>query len=192
MSMLTVVYLQSTRNVLAALTRAAPPGPGEPVTALVGTSLPVRAVGSTSTNMTIPASALAAVTVNDTQPDAVLDPQGFQVVDDPQDKTVHLVTPIPPPTGSPPPTISLKLDTTNGAVMKATHVATPTLTLVAVLQKVTMPPQAATVIGPVTLVISSGSVSFTAAPGTEFATSETWDFAVFIQAMPPQAISTTL
>ena len=40
MTMLTVVYLQSTGNVLATLTRAAPPGPGEPVTALVGTSHP--------------------------------------------------------------------------------------------------------------------------------------------------------
>lgn len=191
MTMLTVVYLQSTGNVLAALTRAAPPGPGEPVTALVGTSLPVRAVGSTSTQMTIPASALAAVTVNDTQPDAVLDPQGFQVVDDPQDKTVHLVTPIPQPTASPPPTITPALDVTHGAVISAAHVTTATLTVVAVLQKVTMPPQAATVIGPVTLVISSGSASFTAAPGTELA-SATWDFAAFTAGMLPQATSASL
>jgi hypothetical protein len=192
MSMLTVVYLQSTRNVLAALTRAAPPGPGEPLKALVGTSLPVRAVGPTSTHMAIPASELAIVTVTDIQPDAVLDPHAFQVVDDPQDKTVHHVTPLPPPTGSPPPKITLTLTKTTGAVIKAEHVNNTTLTVAAVLQKVTTPPQAATVIRPITLGPSPSPVVYTVAPGTEFAAGGPWDFAVLIQGMPPQAISKSL
>jgi hypothetical protein len=192
MTALTVVYLKLTRNVLAAVTRATPPGAAEPVTALVGTALPVRAVGSTATHIAIPASELAAVTVNDTHPYAVLDPQAFQVVDDPQNKPAQQVTHLPPPAGTPPPAITLTLNKTKGAFIKVTHVHTKMLTVAAVLQKVTMPPQAATVIGPVTIGPSPGPVFYTFAAATEFATGETWDFAVFVQAMPPQAISKTV
>jgi hypothetical protein len=193
MSMLTVVYLQSTKNVLAALTRAAPPGPGEQVTALVGTSLPVRAVGKSSTQIAIPISELAVVTVNDIQPNAVLDPHGFQVVDDPQDKTVHHVTPIltsaPSPTT---PKITITLTKTTGAVIRAVHVHTTKLTVAAVLQKVTQPPQAATVISPITLGPSSSPVVYPVAPASEFTAGGPWDFAVFIQGMLPQALSKSL
>lgn len=190
MSALTVVYLSSTLNVLAALTRAAPPGADEAVTALVGTSLPVRAVGPTSTHFAFPASLLAAVTVNDTLPDVVVDPQAFQVADDPQGKNVPQVQPYPPAIPSSP-TVSLALDTTNGAVVKLLNV-TPATSLQAavVLQKITTPPQAARILAPVTVTGSSSGTNVADASG--FSTNETWEFSAFVPGMPPNAISKTL
>jgi hypothetical protein len=188
MSVLTVICLDSTQNVLAALTRAVPPGAGEAVATLVGTSLPVRAVGPTPTHLAFPASLLAAVTVNDTQPDVVVDPQAFQVIDDPQDKTVHEVQPYPPTTPSSP-IVNLKLDTTNGAVVTLQHVAAGTsLQGVVVLQKITTPPQAATILAPVTVTDAGTPV----AAATDFATGETWEFSAFVPGIPPNAISQTL
>lgn len=188
MSMLTVVYMQSTKNVLAAVTRAAPPGPGEPVKALVGTSLPVRAVGTSSTQLAIPASELAVVTVNDTQPNAVLDPHGFQVVDDPQDKTVHHVNPVhrSSPTT---PKITLTLNSSAGAVIHVANVAHTMVTFDGVLQNVLPTPQAATFTGRVTIGPSNGTVDYQVAPASQFRSGETWDLAVFIQGMRPHATS---
>ena len=68
MSKLTVVYLKTTGHVLAALTRAAPPEGDEPVTALVGTSLTVRASDRRWPMLPFPLELLAAVTVDDNQP----------------------------------------------------------------------------------------------------------------------------
>ena len=79
MSKLTVVYLKDTGHVLAALTRADPPQGTEPVSALVGTGLPVRFVGRPPADVTVPAEDLAAVTVDD-QPEVVISPQSFQVI----------------------------------------------------------------------------------------------------------------
>jgi hypothetical protein len=190
MSMLTVVYMQSTNSVLAAVTRAAPPEPGEPVTALVGTSLPVSAIGQTSIQMAIPASALAAVTVNDTQPDALLHPHSFQVVDDPQDKTIHHVIPLTrPPAIPPPPKITLTLSKAAGAVIHVAHVAQTTLTIDGVLQNVLPKLQAATLTGPVKIGPSNTAVKYPVAPGSQFQAGETWSLAVFIQGMPPHATS---
>jgi hypothetical protein len=190
MSALTVVYLESTRNVLAALTRAAPPGVGEAVKALVGTSLPVRAVGLTTTHFAFPASLLAAVTVDDTLPSVVIDPQAFQVTDDPQDKTLHEVEPYPPATPSSP-AVTVTLDTSNGAVVTLQNVTTTTsLSAVVVLQKVTTPPQAARILTPVTV---TGSLSgTTVAPASGFLAGETWEFSAFVRGMPPNAISQAL
>ena len=83
MSKLTVVFLKDTGHVLAALTRADPPTAGEQVSALVGTGLPMGAIDGTSADVIVPVANLDAVTVDD-QPEVLLDPQGFQVVEDPQ------------------------------------------------------------------------------------------------------------
>ena len=83
MSKLTVVFLKDTGHVLAALTRADPPAAGEQVSALVGTGLPMGAIDGTSADVIVPVANLDAVTVDD-QPEVLLDPQGFQVVEDPQ------------------------------------------------------------------------------------------------------------
>lgn len=188
MSALTVVYLDSTRNVLAALTRAAPPGAGEPVTALVGNGLPVRAVGPTSTHFAFPVKILAAVTVSDTLPDVVIDPQAFQVVDDPQNKTLHHVTSFPPATASSP-NVGLTLDTTNGAVVTLQNVPFGTsLQAVVVLQKVTTQPQAARILTQQTVTDAGLRVAL----GRDFATGETWEFSAFVLGLPPNAISQTL
>lgn len=188
MSALTVVYLDSTRNVLAALTRVAPPGAGETVKAFVGTSLPVRGVGLISTHFALPASLLAVVTVSDTMPDVVIDPQAFQVVDDPQDTTLRDVAPFPPPLGNP--KVSLTLDLTNGAAAKLQNVAPATSRqAVVVLQNVTTsPPQAATILGPLNVTDAGTPV----APASDFATGETWEFSAFVLGMPPNAISQPL
>jgi hypothetical protein len=92
MSKLTVIYLQATGHVLAAVTRAVPAETTEPITALIGPYLPVRSIGSDSQPVTLTFSAdlLRAVTVND-QPNVVVNPQGFQVIQ--QDSAVQ-VTPV--------------------------------------------------------------------------------------------------
>jgi hypothetical protein len=189
-STLTVVYLTSTGNVMAALTRAAPPGAGEAVTALVGTSLPVRGVGLTSAHFAFPASLLAAATVNDTLPDAVIDPQAFQVIQDPQGKTVQ-VQPYPPATLTTP-AVSLILDTAKGAVVTLNNVTAATsLQAAVVLQNVTTtPPQAARVLAPVT--VTGGTSGTVVAAPTDFGTSQTWEFSAFVPGMPPVAISQAL
>ena len=52
MTKLTAVYLTKTLHVLAALTRTDPPQGDEPVSALIGTGLPVRFIGQLPVNVT--------------------------------------------------------------------------------------------------------------------------------------------
>lgn len=78
MSHLSVILVEHTGHVLAALTRATEPPRDEPVSALVGAGLPVRfnltvAAVTTAHAITIPADLLAAATVAD----------GATVFDDP-------------------------------------------------------------------------------------------------------------
>lgn len=172
MSKLTVVYLKDTGNVLAALTRADPPATDEPVTALVGTALPVSAFGKATAGLTVSAQDLAAVTVDD-QPDVVAGPQGFQVVADPQGALQ--VT-----SASPPGHVSLSVTVATGATVA---VGTTPLPAMVVLQKVTTPSLPPTILSPVTV-----------GPGTTpvfskslFATGETWNLYAFVQGMYPAA-----
>jgi hypothetical protein len=188
MSVLTVVYLDSTRNVLAAVTRAAPPGAAEPASTFVGNSLPVRAVGLTSTHFALPVTLLAAATVDDTLPGVVIEPQAFQLVDDPQNKALHQVTPFPQATTTSP-TVGLALDTIDGAVVTLQNVTPGTsLQAVVVLQNVTTQPQAARILAKVNVTDAGTPV----APSTDFAPGETWEFSAFVSGMPPNAISQIL
>ena len=84
MTRFTVIYLKATGHVLAALTRADPPADAEPVTALVGGGLPVSRIGAAAADITVPANVLAAVTIDDDQPNVMTSPQAFQVAPDPQ------------------------------------------------------------------------------------------------------------
>ena len=187
MSALTVVYLNVSRNVLAAVTRATPPGAGEPVNALVGTGLPVRAVGSRPTQLEVPASLLAIATVDKTLPDVVIDPQGFHVIDDPQDKTRREVKPFPPETPSSP-RVHLALTHAHGAVVTLKNVPpTTSRQAVVVLLQITQPPQTPQILAPVT--VTGDAAGTTVAGGAEFNSGERWEFAVFVELMRPKAIS---
>jgi hypothetical protein len=83
MTKLTVVYMQDTGHVLAALTRTDPPQGTEPVSALVGTSLLVRFIGNLPASAAVSAQDLNIATVDD-QPGVVIGPQGFMVTFDPK------------------------------------------------------------------------------------------------------------
>jgi hypothetical protein len=184
-SALTVVYLKATGHVLAALTRAAPPVGDEPVTALVGSSMAVPGVSRTPADVAIPAVLLAAATVDGNQTDVVISPQSFQVVEDPADKSHPKVENVGTP-GT-----DLTLDTASGAKVTLTSSSSPpSLLAVVVLQKVTSPALAATILSPV--VISGGPDGTIVADSTGFVTGDTWNMFAFVQGQPPVSISKKL
>ena len=83
MSRLTVVFLKDTRHVLAALTRADPPASRRAGQRARRHGPPDRCHRRDVGHVIVPVANLDAVTVDD-QPEVLLDPQGFQVVEDPQ------------------------------------------------------------------------------------------------------------
>lgn len=171
MNKLTVVYLKDTGNVLAALTRADPPAADEPVTALVGTSLPVSAFDKATAGITLPVQDLAAVTVDD-QPEVVVSPQGYQVIQDPQGA-------LQVKSASPPGQVTLAITTTGGATVTVSN-ASPAMV---VLQKVTTSSPPPTILSPVTV----GPGSTTVFSKTIFAAHETWNMYAFVQGLHPAA-----
>jgi hypothetical protein len=65
MTTFTVIHVQDTGNVLAAVSLAAPPEPAPPVGDLVGAGLPLRLLGLPAPDaITVPADRLATVTVD--------------------------------------------------------------------------------------------------------------------------------
>jgi hypothetical protein len=181
MSKLTVVYLKTTGHVLAALTRADPPEGDEPVTALVGSSLTASAIGTVAADVAFPASVLAAVTVDDDQPDVLINPQNFQVVEDPQGQAPPQVKNFGVPG-----IVVLSLSTAAGAKVTVTNVPSSTsLPAVVVLQKVTSPSLAPTILSPVTVSVGPGGT--VVADTTGFAPNDTWNMYAFVQGQPPVA-----
>lgn len=179
MSKLTVVFLKDTEHVLAALTRADPPAIGEQVGALVGTGLPIGAIDGTSADVIVPVANLDAVTVDD-QPEVLLDPQGFQVVEDPQQLKPPTVT----SAGVVGSSVELAISQAQGASVKVTNVPSAlSLTAVVVLQKVASSSPA-----PLILVttVTVGSAKVVAAPGV-FVTNDKWNFSAFVQTLRPAA-----
>lgn len=179
MSKLTVVFLKDTAHVLAALTRADPPAAGEQVGALVGTGLPMGAIDGTSADVIVPVANLDAVTVDD-QPEVLLDPQGFQVVEDPQQLKPPTVT----SAGVPGSTVDLAISHAFGATVTVKNVpSAPSLTAVVVLQKVASPNPA-----PLILVstVTVGSQTVVAAPNG-FVTGDKWNMSAFVQTLRPAA-----
>lgn len=182
MSKLTVVYLKNTGHVLAALTRADPPAGDEPVSALVGAGLPVSAINAAPADVTMPAQDLAAVTVDDDQPEALINPQNFQVVPDPQGQRPPQVKNI----GSAGQVV-LSV-TTSGAKVTVTNVPSATaLPAVVVLQKVTSPSVAPGII-PVTVTVGPGGTVVSGSTG--FAQNDKWNMFAFVQGLPPAATGT--
>jgi hypothetical protein len=194
MTALTVVYLTSTGHVLAALTRATPPEAGESLDTLLGSHLPWHGTGQAAADVAFPASLLAAATVDDTWPDVsqsgtplatpLIDPQAFQFVQDPQNKTPPQVTEFATTAGSQ--AAQLALTVASGLTVTLANVPSNTsLPAVVVLQKVTTPPQAGTVLPPTTV---TGAASGTVVAGTGFTAGDTWSVFVFVQGMPPSTI----
>ena len=180
MSKLTVVYLKDTGHVLAALTRADPPTAGEPVGALVNNGLPVSAVGVTAADFTVPVKDLAILTVDDDQPGVLTDPQNFEVAQDPQTQTLQVKT-----GGVPGSSVTFAIDGNTGASVTVTSVFTATsLPTVVVLQKVTSPTSAPTILAPVPVAVDSPTV---VAGQTGFATGDKWNMYAFVQGLLPAA-----
>ena len=144
MSKLTVVYLKDTGHVLAALTRADPPEGDEPVTALVGTGLAGERHRTAAADVTVPVN-VPGCRHRRRRPARGRDqPAEFQVVEDPQD-TRH-------PTGKEfgaPGSTSPSHSTAPRARRHGHDRATATsLPAVVVLQKVTSPSLAPTILAP--------------------------------------------
>jgi hypothetical protein len=180
MSKLTVVYLKDTGHVLAALTRADPPAGDEPVSALVGAGLPVSAIAETSAGVTLPAQGLTAVTVDDDQPEALINPQNFQVVPDPQGQGPPQVKNVG---GTGQVVVSVS---TSGAKVTVTNVPSATsLPAVVVLQNVKSPSVAPEILSPVTVTVGPGGTVVSGSTG--FAAGDTWNMFAFVQGLPPAA-----
>jgi hypothetical protein len=186
MSKLTVVYLKDSGHVLAALTRADPPAAGEPVGALVNKGLPVSAVDAVSADVTVPVTNLAAVTVDDNQPDVLINPQHFQVVQDPSGQTPPQVASIGLAAGN----VALTIDTTSGAQVVVSNVFTAvSLPAVVVLQKLASPSPAPTILDPVTVTLASPTV---VADPAGFVIGDTWNMYAFVQGVRPAASAITI
>jgi hypothetical protein len=192
MTALTVVYLKDTGHVLAAVTTAVPPEGSEPVKALVGAHLPWRGTGQASVDVTFPDHLLAAVTVVENLPDIsrsgvpratpLIDPQAFQVVKDPQNKTPPKVTTFPSTAIAP--TAQLAFASLKLTVTLTNVPVTASLPAIVVLQEITTPAQAGTIVAPVTV---TGATSGTTV-ATGFQTGQTWSAFAFVQGMPPAFI----
>jgi hypothetical protein len=176
MSKLTVVFLKDTKHVLAALTRADPPAATEPVGVLVGTGLPIGPIDVTSAEVIVPVAKLDAVTVDD-QPEVLLDPWGFQVVDDPQ----QLKPPTVASVGVPGSTVSPAISASLGAAVTVTNVPAQSLPVVVVLQKVASPGTAPLIVASSVLVgiqrVVAGPAGFTAG--------DKWNMVAFVQTLQP-------
>jgi hypothetical protein len=177
--------------VLAAVTRAAPPEAGEPVKALVGAHLPWRGTGQAAVDVAVPVDLLAAVTVDDIWHDVsrsgaplatpLIDPQAFQVVVDPQNKTPPEVTKFPTAPGAP--VAALAFDhTSHDLTVTLTYVpSTASLQTVVVLQKITTPAQPGTIEQP--QIIPGGTSPTVVSAG--FQAGDIWSAFAFIQGVAP-------
>ena len=174
MSKLTVVFLKDTGHVLAGLTRADPPAATEPASALIGAGFTLGPVDGASTAITIPAAMLAAVTVDD-QPGVVLDPLGFQVIEDPQQ--------LKPPTVTAAGVAGSTVDTTishlaaAGATVTVSNMPLAALTAVLVLQQVTVPSP------PPRIVVTTLTVGTAQMVSGGFTAGDTWDVYAFVQTL---------
>lgn len=172
MTKLTAVYLNRTSHVLAALTRTDPPQTAEPVSALIGTGLLVRFIGQLLLDVTFYARDLSVVTVDD-QPDVVVNPQGYQVVQDPVTRALQ-VTGVGA-SGQ----VTLTIDTTSGAAVTVNMAGS--LPAIVVLQKV-KPTSSPPVIVPL-LTVPLGSAI--AMPASAFASGDNWNMYALVQTLPP-------
>jgi len=179
MSKLTVVYLKDTGHVLAALTRANPPAAAEPVSALVGTGLPVSFMGGLSLDVSFPAQDLAAVTVDD-RPGVVIAPQDYQVVQDPRSQAPPQVNDL----GSPH-QVTFAITAAAGATVTVANARLPARV---VLQKVPLATSVPTVVSQVDV----GPGSTVVAGPSGFTAGDTWNMYVLVQGLAPTAGKVTV
>lgn len=177
MTKLTVVFLKDSKHVLAALTRADPPAANEPVSALVDTGLPLAVIDGTPADVTFPVAKLDAVTVDD-QPEVLFDPQGFQVVLDPQNLLPPKVTSVGVVGSVVTPSISA---TTGAAVQVTGPPSSPPLTAVVVLQNITAPAPTRIVVGQVT----PGSSPAVVDSKGVYKAGDKWTVYTFVQTLQP-------
>jgi hypothetical protein len=196
MTALTVVYLKSTGHILAALTRAEPPAAGEPLITLLGSHLSWHGTGQATVDVAFHAPLLDAATVDDKWPDVsrsgtplatpLIDPQAFQVVQDPQNKTPPKVTKFATAFGAPAAHLNLVATPAPRLTVTLANVSSSaSLPAIVVLQKVTIPSQAGTVLPPTTV---TGAVYGTVVANSGFNAGDTWSVFVFVQGMPPAVI----
>jgi len=185
MTKLTVVQLTDTGHVLAALTRADPPQGTELADALVGAGFPVSSADGLAADFTVPAQDLTLVTIDD-QPEVLLNPQGYQVVQDPQGQAPPQVKQVGVPGSSVTPTISAG----SGVAVEVTGVSSATsLPAVVVLQNVTTPNQAPIVLPTVTVTVGSPTP---VSGKTGFVTTDKWNVYAFVQGLSPTAAEVTV
>ncbi len=181
MSTITIVNLTDTGHVLAALTRADPPTGDEPVTALVGAGLPVRGIDTAAADIILPAANLAAATVDFDHPEQVLlNPQNFQVVQDPQtgDRTLQNI--------GVQAQVTVNISAALGATVKVTNVQSAiSLPALVVLQKVTSPSLPPTILSPVTITVGPGGT--VVLDPTGFKSGDDWNVYAFVQGQKPTA-----
>ncbi len=173
MSKLTVVFLKDAGHVLAGLTRADPPAATEPVSALIGAGFTLGPVDGASAAITIPAAMLDAVTVDD-QPGVVLDPLGFQVIEDPQGLKPPTVTAAGVAGSSVNATIS---HLAAGATVTVSNMPLAALRAVLVLQQVTVPRP------PPRIVVTTLTVGTAQMVSGGFTAGDTWDVYAFVQTL---------
>jgi len=172
MTKLTAVYLTKTLHVLAALTRTDPPQGDEPVSALIGTGLPVRFIGQLPVNVTFHATDLSAVTVDD-QPDVLVNRQNYQVAPDPKTQALQ-VTAVGPTNLVTPAIVS--------ASSATIQVALPTpVPAIVVLQQLTP-------VSPPPFIKSLLTIPFVPTPvlgASAFAPGDVWNMYVLVLGLPP-------
>jgi hypothetical protein len=176
MTKLTVVFLKDSGHVLAALTRADPPAANEPVSALVETGLPLAVIDGAPADVTFPVANLDAVTVDD-QPEVLLDPQGFQVIQDPQNLLPPKVTSV----GVVGSVVTPSISATTGAAVQVTGPPPLTLMAVVVLQNVTAPAQTRIRVGKVT----PGSPPAVVDSKGVYTVGDKWTVYTFVQTLQP-------
>jgi hypothetical protein len=169
---LTVVYLNSTGHVLAALTRADPPQGTEQASALVGTGLLVRFIGSLPADATVSAQDLAVVTVDD-QSGVVISPQSFMVTFDSKGQAQVQ-------NAGAANQITLAIDTTSGATVTGATAQGPAWVG---LQKVTSPSLAPTTLSQVS-VGPGPHGSVVAGPGG-FTSGDKWNMYALVPGVQP-------
>ena len=181
MTKLTAVYLTKTLHVLAALTRTDPPQGDEPVSALIGTGLPVRFIGQLPVNVTFHATDLSAVTVDD-QPDVLVNRQSYRVVKDPQTQALQ-VTGVGAANQ-----VQLTIDHQSGAAVTVAFTANVSGEAIVILQKLTTPSTPPIIAAPFQVVSGVNPV-----PGlTGFVKNDLWNMYALVQGLPPVSSQITV
>jgi hypothetical protein len=176
---LTVVYLNDTGHVLAALSRVDPPQGTEQVSALVGAGLPVRFIGNLPADATLSAQDLDLTTV-DNQPAVVISPQAFMVTFDTKGQAQVQ-------NAGAASQITLAITTSSGATVTGANAQVPARIG---LQKVTSPSLAPTTLNSVS--VGPGAGGTVVAGPTGFTSGDVWNMYALVQGLQPAVKQITI